>query len=156
MKERWLQLNLREQRLVIAMASVVLVFILYSMIWAPLNDNIDAVTKKVERRQELLTWIQKSTTIYKNAVGSGASNNRNTSLSSLVNKTASRNNIAITRMQPQGENIQVWIDEVPFDNLLKWLEQLSTKEGLKVKSIDITNAEQTGVVKIRRLQLGRS
>jgi len=156
MQERWLQLNLREQRLVIAMASVVLFFILYSVIWAPLNDNIEAATKKVERRQELLAWVQKSTSIYKNAVGSAGANNRNTSLSSLVNKTASRNNIAITRMQPQGENIQVWIDEVPFDNLLKWLEQLSTKEGLKVKSIDITNAEQTGVVKIRRLQLGRS
>lgn len=156
MQERWLQLNLREQRLVIAMASVVLVFILYSVIWAPLNDNIDAATKKVERRQELLTWVQKSSTIYKNAVGSGTSNNRNTSLSSLVNKTASKNNIAIARMQPQGENIQVWIDEVPFDNLLKWLEQLSIKEGLRVKSIDITDAEQAGVVKVRRLQLGRS
>jgi general secretion pathway protein M len=156
MKERWLQLNLREQRLVIMMASVVSFFILYSVIWAPLNENIDAATKKVERRQELLTWVQKSTSVYKNALGAGASKSRNTSLSSLVNKTAGRSNITIARMQPQGENIQVWIDEVPFDNLLEWLEHLSIKESIKVKSIDITHAEQAGIVKIRRLQLGRS
>ena len=156
MKERWLQLNIREQRLVIAMASVVLVFILYSTIWAPLNNNIEAASKKIERQQELLAWIQKNTAIYKSAAGAGASKNRNTSLSSLVNQTAGRNNIEITRMQPQGESIQVWIDEVPFDNLLNWLEYLALKEGVRVKAIDIAHAEQAGVVKIRRLQLGRS
>ncbi|WP_426358767.1 type II secretion system protein GspM [Pseudocolwellia sp. HL-MZ19] len=156
MKERWLELNIREQRLVIAMGSVVLFFILYSAIWAPLTNNIEAATKKVERQQELLTWIQKSTVIYKSAAGANASNNRNTSLSSLVNQTAGRNNIEIARMQPQGESIQVWIDEVPFDNLLNWLEHLSQKEGVKVKAIDIAHAEQAGVVKVRRLQLGRS
>lgn len=156
MKERWLQLNIREQRLVIAMASVIIFFLLYSAIWAPLNDNIEAATKKVDRQQQLLTWVQQSTATYKQAAGSSASNNRNKSLSSLVNKTAGQSKIAIARMQPQGDNIQVWIDEVPFNLLLNWLERLATKEGIRVKAIDITHAQQAGVVKVRRLQLGRS
>jgi len=156
MKERWLQLNLREQRLVIAMGVVVLFFILYSAIWAPLNSNIDAANKKIDRQQALLTWVQESTVQYKSAAGASRANNSNGSLSSLVNRTASRQQISIARMQPQGLDLQVWIDEVPFDHLLVWLEQLSTQEGISVKAIDITNAQQAGVVKIRRLQLGRN
>lgn len=156
MKERWLQLNIREQRLVIAMASVVLFFILYSAIWAPLNKNIDLATKKVERQQKLLTLVHEGTAKYKSAVGAGKSNNRNASLSSIVNQTAGRSQITIARMQPQGDDLQVWIDEVPFNNLLTWLEKLSVKEGVMVKSIDITHAQKAGVVKVRRLQLGRS
>lgn len=156
MKEYWLQLNIREQRLVIAMVSVVTFFILYSAIWAPLNSNIEAATKKVERQEKLLTWVQENTSRYKSAASAGGARKGNSSLSSVVNKTASRNEIQIARMQPQGDSIQVWIDEVPFDNLLTWLAYLSSKEGIGIKAIDITHAEQTGVVKIRRLQLGRS
>lgn len=155
MKERWLQLDLREQRLVLVMAAVVLFFILYSAVWAPLNNNIEAASKKIERQQKLLTWVQESTAKYKSAAGSNRSNN-NGSLSSIVNKTAGRNQILIARMQPQGDDLQVWIDEVSFNQLLTWLEQLSEKEGISVKAIDITNAQQAGVVKVRRLQLGRS
>lgn len=156
MKEWWLQLNLREQRLVIAMTTVVMFFILYSTIWAPLNNNIDTAKAKLERQQELLTWVQEGTVKYKSAVGSGNSRKGNVSLSSLVNQTAGRNQISIARMQPQGDDLQVWIDEVPFNQLLAWLEELSVKEGVRVKSIDIANSPITGVVKIRRLQLGRS
>ena len=156
MKERWLQLDLREQRLVIAMGAVVLFFILYSAIWAPLNNNIEAAYKKNERQQKLLTWVNEGTQRYKMAVGSSQSNNRNSSLSSLVNQTAGRNQISIARMQPQGDDLQVWIDEVSFNQLLTWLEQLAVKEGISVKAIDISNAQQAGVVKVRRLQLGRS
>ena len=59
-------------------------------------------------------------------------------------------------MQPQGDNIQVWIDEISFNQLLQWLEQLSSKEGLRVTNIDLSNAEQPGVVRVRRLQLGKN
>lgn len=156
MKERWLQLDLREQRLVIAMAAVVLFFILYSAVWAPLHNGIETAFKKNVRQQKLFTLVQEGTARYKSAVGTSQSNNRNSSLSSLVNTTASRNQISISRMQPQGDDLQVWIEEVSFNNLLTWLEQLSVKEGISVKAIDITHAQQAGVVKVRRLQLGRS
>jgi len=156
MKERWLQLNIREQRLVIAMASVVIFFILYSAIWSPLNKNIDSAIKKIERQQSLLTLVKAGTATYKSAVGANRGGNRNTSLSSVVNQTAGSEQIVIARLQPQGEDLQVWIDEVPFNNLLKWLGNLSANNGINVKSIDITDADKAGVVKVRRLQLGRS
>ena len=45
MKAWWQQLNTREQRLVAVMASLVMIFILYSAVWQPLNDNLSSAAK---------------------------------------------------------------------------------------------------------------
>ncbi len=154
MKAWWQQLNSREQRLVACMAIAVLVFLFYSLIWQPLNDNLAKTQQKLVRQQALLSWVSDNTERYKQAIkGSGRASSG--SLSSIVNRTARQQQIIITRMQPQGDDLQVWIDEVPFNQLLSWLEQLSMAEGLNVKGIDLTKGEDLGVVRVRRLQLGK-
>lgn len=155
MKERWLALNLREQRLILAMGSVVVFFLLYTLIWKPLNNNIDSATSKVSRYQKLQTFVNTETARFKSIAGAGSKARSSGSLSSIVNRTAGRNQIDIARMQPKGDDIQVWVDEVSFNQLLTWLEQLSTRENISVKTIDLINADQPGVVKVRSLQLGR-
>jgi len=155
MKAWWQQLNTREQRLVSVMSMLLSIFILYGLIWQPLTENIEKTTLKLERQQALLTWVAENTQRYQQAKrnargGSGAS------LSSIVNRTSSANNITITRMQPQGDDLQVWIDEISFNQLLTWLEQLAINDGLQVKNIDLSSADQQGMVRVRRLQLGKS
>ncbi|MFT5758250.1 MAG: general secretion pathway protein M [Alteromonadaceae bacterium] len=153
MKIWWQQLNLREKKLVVAMTSLVVIFILYSFIWQPLNDNIAKTEKKIARQQQLLSWVAENTQRFQQAK-SNVGNQVSGSLSSIVNRTAGSNKITITRMQPQGDNIQVWIDEIAFNQLLQWLEQLSSQEGLQVTNIDLSDAGKPGVVRVRRLQLG--
>lgn len=156
MKERWLQLNLREQRLVIAMISVVVVFILYSAVWSPLNSNIDKATTKIKRQHSLLAFVKEGTARYKSALGAANTNNRNSSLSSVVNQTAAQHQISISRMQPQGSDLQVWIDEVSFNQFIAWLDTLSTSQKVFVRSIDIKQGDNEGMVNVRRLQLGKN
>ena len=155
MKTWWQQLNLREQRLVTVMSVAIAIFIIYGLIWQPLNAKIADGKLKVERQQELLTWVAENTKRYQQA----KRNNRSSagaSLSSIVNRTSSVNNITITRMQPQGDDLQVWIDEISFNQLLSWLEHLASRENLQVKNIDLSLADQQGVVRVRRLQLGKN
>ena len=155
MKTWWQQLNLREQRLIMAMAAAISVFILYGLIWQPLNENIASSKLKIERQQALLSWVEDNTKRYKQAkLTSG--NRSGASLSSIVNRTSRQNDIIITRMQPQADDLQVWIDEISFNQLLTWLEQLASREGLRVKNIDLSLADEQGVVRVRRLQLGKS
>ena len=156
MKTWWQQLKSSEQRLVAIMSFVVALFLFYSMIWQPLVDNISKTQQKLARQQALLTWVQEGTQRYQQAKRRGASGRSSASISSIVNRSAGRNNISIARLQPQGEDLQVWIDEVPFSQLLGWLEVLANQEGLRVKSIDLSKADRQGVVKVRRLQLGKS
>ncbi len=155
MKTWWQQLNIREQRLVLAMSVVISVFVLYGLIWQPLNEKIASTQVKVERQQALLAWVEENTQRYQQTKRNGA-NNSGASLSSIVNRTSRSNNITITRMQPQGDDLQVWIDEISFNQLLSWLEQLASRENLQVKNIDLSLADQQGVVRVRRLQLGKS
>lgn len=155
MKAWWQQLKSSEQRLVAIMSLVVVVFLFYSLVWQPLVNNINSTQQKLVRQQALYTWVQESTQRYQQSKKSGRTTRSNGSLSSIVNSSAGRNNISLARLQPQGEDLQVWIDEVPFTQLLSWLEYLANNEGLLVKSIDLSKADRNGVVRVRRLQLGK-
>jgi general secretion pathway protein M len=156
MKIWWQQLKISEQRLVAVMGVVVICILFFSLIWQPLVEDINKTQNKIARQQLLLTVVQDGTQRYQQAKRNGTSSQSKGSLSSIVNQSAGRNNITIARLLPQEDDLQVWIDEVPFSQLLGWLEYLANKEGLLVKSIDLSKADVKGVVKVRRLQLGKS
>jgi general secretion pathway protein M len=154
MKTWWQQLTIREQKLVAGLSSVVFVFLFYQLAWLPLSEALQKAESKLARQQQLLSWVEINTAHYQTAKkGSRTSSG---SLSSIVNRTASNHGINITRMQPQGDDVQVWLDQVPFTKLLQWLEQLEVNEGLKVQVIDLNQDEQAGMVRVRRLQLGNN
>jgi general secretion pathway protein M len=156
LKSMYLQLNGREQRLVIISAILVLVAIFYWSIWSPLNTSIERGKIAVKNQIELLDWVQKNankavqlrSSVGKNVSFSG-------SLPQAVNQSATRMKIAISRMQPQGEELQVWIDQAPFNDVLSWLQTLE-KTGVSILDIDIAESDLPGQVKIRRLKLGKS
>jgi general secretion pathway protein M len=155
MKTWWLALNSREQRLIGSLAGVVSLFIFYSFVWQPLNENIEKGQKKLTRHQELLTFVSSETQRYKAEKKSGNNQASSGSLSSIVNRSAKQQAITITRIQPQSNSVQVWIDNIAFSQLLVWLEQLANKEGIQVETIDLTKGEQPGQVRVKRLQLGK-
>jgi len=151
----WQGLNLREQRLVLAMGSAFTVFLLYSVMWQPLNESLEKTTKKLASRQALLTWVTENTARYQSVKSSGSNKKSSGSLSSIINRTANQQQLTITRLQPQGETLQVWLDSAPFTQLLFWLENLANNEGLQVQAIDLTQSDKQGEVRVRRLQLAR-
>ncbi|MGB0936304.1 MAG: type II secretion system protein GspM [Colwellia sp.] len=155
MKERWQQLNLREQRLVMAMAVVIGIFLIYSLVWLPLNNGLAKANDKLARQQALLVWVIENTQHFKQINSKNSKPKSGGSLSSIINRTANQHQLTITRMQPQGSNLQVWIDEAPFTQLLFWLEYLAKNEGLEVKNIDLSKSDIPGKVAVRRLQLGK-
>jgi general secretion pathway protein M len=77
------------------------------------------------------------------------------SLPQAVNQSANSMKITISRMQPQDDELQVWIDQAPFNNVLSWLQSLE-KTGVSILDIDIAESDLPGQVKIRRLKLGKS
>jgi general secretion pathway protein M len=152
-KAWWQGLNLREQQLVLVMGAVTSLFLLYSLLWQPLNDSLANTKKKLASRQELLTWVNNNTARYQSIKSTSGNKKSTGSLSSIVNRTANQQQLSITRMQPQGDVLQVWLDSAPFTQLLFWLEHLTNNEGLKVKAIDLAKGDNEGEVRIRRLQL---
>jgi general secretion pathway protein M len=155
MQQWWQDLNQREQRLVAAMSLVVGIFLFISLVWQPLNENLAKAQIKVQKQQQLEQWVNENLAYYKNLQRTGNSNKSNESLSSLVNRTAKSLSITIARMQPQGDNLQVWIDEVPFDHFVTWIDQLNRQEATRVLAVDLSVGNAPGTVKVRRLQVGK-
>jgi general secretion pathway protein M len=156
LKSMFLQLSGREQRLVIISAVLVLIAIFYWGILSPLNTSLERNQASVEKQTELLTWVQKNANRavqLRSSVGNKSA--FSSSLPQVVNQSASKMQIAISRMQPQGDELQVWIDQAPFNDVLSWLQSLE-KTGVSILDIDIAESNLPGQVKIRRLKLGKS
>ena len=154
-KSWWQGLNIREQRLVLIMGTLASVFLLYSLIWQPLNQQLAKTQKTLDNRQALLTWVTENTARYQSVKSTGGVKKSSGSLSSIINRTANQQQLTITRMQPQGESLQVWLDSAQFTSLLFWLEHLANNESLQVQAIDLAQGDKQGEVRVRRLQLGR-
>lgn len=155
MKEWWQGLNNQERKLVTIGGIFVAIFVFYKAIWQPLNNSIDQTQSKLDKQQELLVWVTNETARYAAASRTSGAKRPGGSLSSIINSTARRNNISIARLQPQNQDVQIWIDDVAFNQLLSWLEQLSANQQLVVKSIDLSKGDAAGQVQVKRLQLGR-
>ncbi|WP_286264534.1 type II secretion system protein M [Thalassotalea atypica] len=155
MKQWWTQLAEKEQRLLMLMSVFVVCFLFYHLLWQPVNEGLDKESKKLARHQALLSYVEQHTSQYQAALRSGGNSKATGSLSSIVNRVAKAHQINISRVQPQGDDIQVWIEQVAFNQLLLWLADLTEKNGLQVKTIDISEGNAEGAVNIRRLQLGK-
>lgn len=155
LKAMFLQLSSREQRLVMISAGLVVVAIFYWGLWSPLNTSIERGQKAVKSQSELLTWVQKNANkALQLRSTSGNKASLSGSLTQAVDRAASRMKITISRMQPQGDELQVWIDQAPFNDVLSWLQSLE-KAGVSILDIEILESDLPGQIKIRRLKLGK-
>ena len=54
-------------------------------------------------------------------------------------------------MQPQNDQLQLVLEDVPFEQLLRWLAQLQNNNGVKLVSLDVANTDSSGIVRVRRM-----
>jgi general secretion pathway protein M len=154
--EKFKGLTEREQRLVIVSAVVVAVAIFYFAIWSPINYALTQQQLLRDNQQQLLAWVQESAARAKQLRRSSSTTKTlSGSLPQAVNRTTTRHNIEISRMQPQGDELQVWVDQAPFNDVLAWLKTMESM-GVVILQADIAEADAAGYVKIRRLQLGKA
>jgi general secretion pathway protein M len=156
LKSTFAQLNARERLLVSISGVVILIALFYWLVWSPLNTSIERGQNSLTSQQSLLAWVKKNSNRAIQLQGSaGKTAKFSGSLPQVVNQSASRMKIKISRMQPQGDELQVWVDQAPFNDVLSWLQSLE-KTGINILDIDIAEAGEPGQVKIRRLKLGKS
>lgn len=156
LKDTFGQLNARERLLVSVSAVMLVIALFYWLVWSPLNNSIERGQKSLTSQQSLLAWVKKNSNRAIQLQGStGKTTKFSGSLPQAVNQSASRMKIKISRMQPQGDELQVWVDQAPFNDVLSWLQSLE-KTGVNILDIDIAEAGEPGQVKIRRLKLGKS
>ncbi|ELI6430734.1 GspM family type II secretion system protein ExeM [Aeromonas salmonicida subsp. salmonicida] len=153
----WRSISAREQRLVVVGGSCLLIGLCYWVVWQPIANRIAERERQVLSQQQTLAWLkEKGEEVLAMQGGQGRQIDTSGTLEGVVNRTAFNQKIKIARLQPQGQELQVWIDTVPFDDLLIWLASLADQHGVQVQVIEVARENLApGLVKVRRLQLSR-
>ncbi len=112
----------------------------YVLIWQPLSERI-------EQQETMLQQLVAMNTRLKSAAPDiiAARKSATTTpaqVSRVISDSASAHSVVIKRIAERGENIQVWIEPVVFNDLLIWLNALDEKYALRVTQIDVSAAEK--------------
>lgn len=148
-------LSLREQKLVIIASTVAVIGVFYFAIYSPMTLALEKQKIALESEKQLLTWVNEQSG---RAIILRQSSKETTfagSLTQVVNQTTRNANIPVARMQPQGDELVVSLDQVVFNDFLMWLDVLE-KRGVIIVQSDVSEADEQGFVQVRRLQLGKS
>lgn len=141
----------RERVLVVTAAVFVACTALYLLAWEPL---VIAHTQRAEALDRARALSARIEDIAVRAQGAGTNRrvDRTTSLLAAVDQTSRSPTLgkAPSRLQPEGEReVKIWIEDVAFENLLRWLQQLETQYGISASSAEIERGGATGVVSVR-------
>lgn len=155
MKAHWQQLEQKEKQLISILIATLLLAGGYWLLWQPLQNDIANTQRKVNVQTQTLADVKALGQAITDLQGGQINGADVGDLNQLISSSAARNSIAITRIQTKTDSLQVWIDDVNFNQLTSWLEKLNKQYGIEIQNIDLSVADAKGMVKVRRLQLGK-
>lgn len=147
MRSWFLQLNQREQVSLLAMGVAVGLYLLYMLIWSPLDGARDRLAQQNEGVATSLQRVDAMVSEITRLRESGARPGARRNLTSLINQSTSALALPVSRLQPNSRGeIQVRLENAAFDDLLTWLYQMEYREGLLVREVSVTQAGSVGRV----------
>lgn len=149
----WLRITPREQRLTV-IGSIVLGFgLLYWGIYQPITQRAEQAQLTLNNEKQLLSWVKDKADQIVELRGSGAKAISPLPLNQAISSSARRFNVELVRVQPRGNEMQVWVQPLPFNQLVNWVEYMQANHAIDVLFLDIDKSTQAGVVEVKRLQL---
>lgn len=151
----WLRITPREQRLVMVGAVALIIGVLFWGIYQPMAQRAELAQNQLRNEKQLLSWVENKADEIAALRASGAKALSPLPFNQAVSSSARRFNIELVRVQPRGEAMQVWVQPLPFNQLLSWLEYLQQNHGVEAQFLDLDKSDRVGVVDIQRLQLSK-
>jgi general secretion pathway protein M len=129
----------------------------YLLVWEPLANKNESLRNSYQNSQELIDWMQDAATeakaLQSKIKSSGASGgSKNQSLLGIIDRTAKSNKLgkSVKRVQPDGKTgARVWLEQAIFNDMVKWLELLQRKEGVRIVTTVIEKQDEPGLVNAR-------
>lgn len=131
----------------------------YLLVWEPLQQRRAELRRGVAGLRADLDWMRSAAAEVKRLhaqAAAGASGAAGASLLTLVDASARSAGLAqaLKRLEPHESQLRVQLEQVEFDTMLRWLEQLASQHGI-APSTAVVNRAAPGRVDAR-LVLGFS
>lgn len=153
LRSRYDALQAREQTLVSTAAALLVMALLYSAVWQPFaRDRKQLAADLDAARQVAIRLAQAEADVRLAAPQSAPVVGSDVSLLTAVDQATKNGTLKKppARLQPDGENAaRIWLEDVEFEVLLRWMLELQTRYGVTLDVVDIEKREAAGLVNAR-------
>lgn len=151
MRRWWLQLAPRERRVVLLGLLGLGLLLPYWLLWLPLVEQRERLDETLVQQRQDLAWMQAAAQQLRALPGDAglAEVADDASLLGRVDAAVREAGLgaAVRRVQPEGDTrVQLWLEGIGFDAMLRWLAQLQAGHGVRVDSLAVDRREQPGLV----------
>jgi general secretion pathway protein M len=152
LKDWFINLSSREQRLVAIGGTLVIFAIIYFLLWQPVADRLQNLQQDVVAQRELYQWMQQNVPELKarRLSGYAAQTTSPGSILSVIDDSLKDNNLnkPLKEINKTNENtVSLQFDNVSFDELIAWLINFSHQQRVTISQFTATPTQQTGMVK---------
>lgn len=150
MRQYWSNLQPRERHTLLGGGIALALILLYALVIDPFHQELKRLQQSVESQEADLAWMQQASVEAKRLRGNNpaARSVSGQSLMSLIDSSARSTGLAgsIKQIKPEGQGVKVRLEQVAFDDMLLWLEQLNVKHRVNVGSLVMERLPQPGRV----------
>lgn len=140
----------RDQRALKILTAALVPTLLYFMAVYPLQQARNKLREDISRDEKQLTYVQQSAQTINSLRGSGIGEDRKgRSLAQVATDSAQERGLTVSRMQPKNEHeLQLWLDDVPYDAVLNYLYDMDTRFGVQINVAQILSGASVGTVRV--------
>lgn len=149
----WQGLAPRERQLLAVGGAVLLFFILYALLWAPMQRQLTRLRVTVPQDAAKLAQMRMQAQQIQQLKARVPANANRGSLLSVLEQSATTRGLRqqISRMEPDGQTgARVFFEEVGFDTLISWIAELQS-QGIRVENVTVSRRPAAGIVNARLL-----
>lgn len=154
MKEWWENISERERLMVGSAVIFLLVAGIYFFLFAPLAERFATLRETVPEKRQELAWMQGAAMEVRalQRGGSAKAEKSGGSVMTIIDKSAKKLGLGkqLKRIEPDGQDgAKVWLEDVPHDDVMRWLHSLKNKYGVAPVSLSLEAGEAPGRIKAR-------
>lgn len=154
--KRWFYaLPVKEQRLVLATAAILVITLFYLSVWEPLHVGLDTERQKQKSQQEILLWMQSAASEVRKLRASGNSGtirDRDKPITLVIEKSINNAGLktSVNKIESSGNNgARVTLKGASFNQILVWLNTLAKHNGIQVASANFERSGKPGTADAR-------
>lgn len=151
MKEWFNNLRRQEQLMLLIGALVVVAYIVFVLILAPMADTRDNLQRQNVEAAQTLAEVGALANQYQSLSGVATAGARPTvgNLTVIVDTTVKANQLKMTRFQPSSQgDVQVRFENAVFNHIVAWLNDLEVNNGVLIKDLSLTPGAGKGLVNV--------
>ena len=149
---QWLDTLNKRERIIVTGGAICFIFLMfYLLLWEPVTSHYDQQQQQLSSQRQLLQWMQDAADEIQAINASGgnfAARFSNQSISSLADRSATTSGVKpyINKIEQSKSGVKVTLKNASFDNIVKWLTDLSNKYNIQATRIKVEKSQISGAV----------